>query len=280
MGALHSGHRALLDCLRSECASAVCSIFVNPTQFGPGEDLARYPRPLEADLALCQAAGVDAVFLPGADEMYPPGAFTVISVTGLEGVLEGAARPGHFSGVATVVAKLLNIVQPQRAYFGEKDYQQLCVIRRLAADLNLPVEIVACPTVREADGLALSSRNTYLSADERAAAPYLHEALLAVRHTYLSGERDPAQLVAAGVALLRRSRRASFELDYLALADSATLAGPSQAHDGCRVLIAARLGTTRLIDNIPLVEDPERGLQTAPRHEMERAEARAPGEAP
>jgi pantoate--beta-alanine ligase len=258
MGALHAGHRALLDRARAECDSVVCSIFVNPTQFGPHEDLSRYPRPLAADLALCEAAGADAVLLPGADEMYPPGAATTISVRGLDSILEGASRPGHFSGVATVVAKLLNIVQPCAAYFGEKDYQQLCVIRRMVADLDFPLETVGCPTVREADGLALSSRNAYLNAEERAAAPLLHATLLAVRAAYLAGVRDSAALLARGQAVLPAP---PFVLDYLALADGSTLAPAPLAHDTCRVLIAARLGTTRLIDNIPLVEPSPPGDQ-------------------
>lgn len=263
MGALHAGHRALLDRMRAECDHAVCSIFVNPAQFGPNEDLARYPRPVEADLALCEAAGVDAVFLPERDEIYPAGSYTTINVSGLDDILEGAARPGHFAGVALIVTKLFNIVQPQRAYFGEKDYQQLCVIRRLTADLNLPMEIVPCPTVREADGLALSSRNVYLSSDERASAPRLHEALLAVRHTYLAGERDPARLVAAGATLLARARAARFELDYLVVVDSRTLAAVPEAYDDCRVLVAARLGSTRLIDNIPLVEATQEPVESS-----------------
>jgi pantoate--beta-alanine ligase len=259
MGALHAGHRALLDRMRAECDHAVCSIYVNPTQFGANEDLSRYPRPFAADLVECEAAGVDCVLAVPDGEMYRDLPLAVVEVMVLSGLLEGESRPGHFRGVATVVAKLFNIVQPQRAYFGEKDYQQLCVIRALVADLHFPVQLIPCPTVREADGLALSSRNAYLWPAERAAAPRLYEALLAVRHTYLAGERNPQQLAGAGATLLRIGKLA-LDLDYLAVTEGDHLRTPPTAHDNCRVLIAARFqrppagSATRLIDNIPLVD--------------------------
>ena len=191
MGALHAGHVSLIDAARAADGFVVVSIFVNPTQFGPKEDLSRYPRPLERDLEMCGAAGVDLVFTPDAATMYPPGFRTFVEVNELSDVLEGASRPGHFRGVATVVLKLFNLVQPDRAYFGQKDAQQVRIIRQMVRDLNVPVEVVVRPTVREPDGLALSSRNQYLDAEQRRKAVALNEALEEAEATIRAGERDP-----------------------------------------------------------------------------------------
>jgi pantoate--beta-alanine ligase len=253
MGALHAGHRALIDRMHQECDFAAVSIFVNPTQFGPNEDLACYPRPLEADLELCAKAGVDVVFLPEVEEMYPAGATTTVDPGPLGNVFEGAVRPGHFRGVATVVLKLLNIVQPDKAYFGEKDFQQLCVIRQLVRDFDLPVEIVPCPTVREPDGLALSSRNVYLSPAQRTAATALSQALSAMRQRFLGGTVGPAEILAAGHSVLDAASL-PLAVDYLALVDPQTMAEAEVAEADSRAIVAARLGTTRLIDNLALFE--------------------------
>src|SRR6516165_6920371 len=190
MGALHEGHLALVRRARAECDAVAVSIFVNPTQFGPNEDLNRYPRPLQRDLELCEKNGVDLVFHPQPAVMYPPDYHTFVEVTGLQDVLCGASRPGHFRGVATVVLKLFNLVQPDRAYFGQKDAQQVRVIQRMVTDLNVPVEVRVCPIVREADGLALSSRNDYLEAEERRRATMLYRALTEARRRIEAGERD------------------------------------------------------------------------------------------
>ena len=256
MGALHAGHVSLLERMRNECEQTVCSIFVNPTQFGPNEDLAKYPRPLEADLAICRAAGVDVVFLPEVEEMYPVGATTTLDVGPLATLYEGAIRPGHFAGVATVVLKLLNIVRPDKAYFGAKDFQQLSVVKAMVRDLDLDLRIVSCPTVREPDGLALSSRNVYLTTAQRATAPKLSQALFEMRKLFLSGTTEPAVLLAAGQAVLAGATE-PLTLDYLALVEPATLAEVPIAHGESRVLVAARLGSTRLIDNIALFEQAE-----------------------
>jgi len=247
MGALHAGHMALVDAARGSGAKVVASIFVNPKQFGPNEDLARYPRPAEADKALLTAHGCALLWMPSVDEMYPAGFATNVSVSGVSEGLDGAARPGHFDGVATVVAKLFNQVRPDRAYFGEKDFQQLAVIRRMVADLDLAVEIVGVPTVREADGLALSSRNTYLSADERSRAVALPQALQAAKRAIEAGG-DPAAAIDHALAALAA---AGFVTDYVALVDAASLGDPV-AGKPRRLLAAARIGTTRLIDNLPI----------------------------
>src|SRR5438270_6782850 len=194
MGALHAGHRSLIERADAENDMVVVSVFVNPIQFGAGEDLSRYPRPVAADLAMLRELDVDAVYMPNVDDMYPPGSSTRVVVGGVADPLEGAARPGHFEGVATIVTKLLWTVEPDRAYFGQKDAQQVAVVRRLAADLDTGVEIVTCPTVREPDGLAVSSRNVYLSPDERAQATSLSRALQAAAKAYQAGERDQATL--------------------------------------------------------------------------------------
>ena len=240
MGALHAGHLALVAAARRIGARVVASIFVNPKQFGPAEDLARYPRQEGADAVMLAEAGCDLLWLPSPETVYPPGFATNVSVGGVSEQFDGAARPGHFDGVATVVLKLLNQVAPDLALFGEKDWQQLQVVRRLVTDLDLAVEIVGVPTVREADGLALSSRNAYLSADERARAAALPRALAAVAAGEASPEQARAALTAAG-----------FAVDYLALADAATLGEPV-ADRPRRLLAAARIGSTRLIDNVPV----------------------------
>ncbi|MCS7276849.1 MAG: pantoate--beta-alanine ligase [Dehalococcoidia bacterium] len=249
MGYLHEGHLSLVRRARAECHHVVVSIFVNPTQFGPSEDYQRYPRDEARDLAMLEAEGVDVAFLPSAGEMYPPGFCTWVEVQGpLTERLEGASRPGHFRGVATVVLKLFNLVQPHRAYFGEKDAQQLRVIRRMVADLNLPVEIVPCPTVREPDGLAMSSRNVYLSPEERQQALALSRALeLARRLVREEGLRDAAELRQRLESFLRCSP--GVELDYVSVAHPETLAELERIEGPALVLLAARVGPARLIDN-------------------------------
>ena len=245
MGALHEGHMSLVRRAREENATAAVSIFVNPAQFGPGEDFAAYPRDIDADLARLDEAGVDVVFAPAADEMYPEGFDTYVEVGRIAERLEGEARPGHFRGVATVVCKLLSIVRPDRAYFGNKDAQQGLVIQRLNADLDLGVEVVMCPTVREPDGLALSSRNAYLAAEERKAASVLYRALGLAR----SMGRGSAEAVrAAMLELLEAEPLAS--VDYVSVADAATLEELETVDRPALVSLAVRIGSTRLIDNI------------------------------
>lgn len=251
MGYLHEGHAALIRRARAECGAVVLSIFVNPLQFGPSEDLARYPRDLERDLALAGEAGADFVFHPEPGEMYPPGFSTRVEPSGVSDGLDGASRPGHFTGVATVVLKLLNLVRPARAYFGEKDWQQLAVVRRVVADLNVPTEIVGVPTVRAPSGLALSSRNSYLSPEQRERATVLSRALRAVQATYAAGERQTTRLREAGLRVL--AEEAEADLDYLAVVDQDLAEQPLVTADPLnRVLIAARLFGVRLIDNLPL----------------------------
>jgi pantoate--beta-alanine ligase len=249
MGALHDGHASLMDEARrrvTDTDAVVTSIFVNPLQFGPGEDLDRYPRTFDTDLQVCGAHGVDVVFAPSVEEVYPGGEPQVTVEPGPLGtVLEGAIRPGHFRGVLTVVAKLFGLVQPDLAVFGQKDFQQLVLIRRMVADLCLPVEVVGAPTVREGDGLALSSRNKYLDGDDRRAATALSLALrAAVDHAHEGAEHA----LASARAVLRDAR--GVDLDYLELTDPDL--GPAPAAGEARLLIAARVGTTRLIDNMPL----------------------------
>ena len=250
MGYLHEGHLSLVARANAECAAVAVSIFVNPTQFGPNEDLARYPRDLPRDLGLLEAAGVDLVFAPQPAEVYPPGFDTAIEVRGVTEVLEGAVRPGHFSGVATVVAKLFNIVQPTRAYFGQKDAQQSVVIRKLVRDLNLPVEVVVAPTVREADGLALSSRNSYLAPDQRAAAPAIFRALGAAKALFQAGERDAETLREAMRVVI--AAQPLMQIDYVSVADVDTLRELSVVQGQALASMAVRLGTTRLVDNLIL----------------------------
>jgi pantoate--beta-alanine ligase len=250
MGALHAGHAALIRTARAETGFVVVSVFVNPTQFGPHEDFHRYPRPFDADVALAGAAGADLVFAPPVEAMYPPGGRTAVEVTGLQNLLEGASRPGHFRGVATVVLKLLNIVGPDRAYFGQKDAQQVRVIQRMVADLNVPVEVRVCPTVREPDGLALSSRNRYLSPDERRSAAVLAQALDDGRRLVESGERSPARVEA--VMADRICSAPGAVLDYAQAVAAETLETPERLAGPILLLVAARIGSTRLIDNTPL----------------------------
>ncbi|MBM3939445.1 MAG: pantoate--beta-alanine ligase [SAR202 cluster bacterium] len=253
MGALHAGHISLVDAARDDCRTVVVSIFVNPTQFAADEDLAQYPRPIDRDLAMLRDSVADAAFTPDAAEMYPPGFATTIAVGGPALPLEGAMRPGHFAGVATVVAKLLLAAAPDRAYFGQKDGQQVAVVRRLVRDLHIPVDIVVGPTVREPDGLAMSSRNVYLSPDQRAAAPAVHRGLLAARRRYVAGERDRAALEAACGQALAGVREIT-RIDYVALVDADTMA-PWEGAGRPMLAVAVRMGATRLIDNLLLDGD-------------------------
>lgn len=250
MGYLHAGHVSLVERARRECASVAATIFVNPTQFGPGEDFARYPRDLERDARLLEGAGCDLVFVPPVEEIYPPGCDTRVDVGPVSAPLEGQRRPGHFVGVATVVLKLLNLVQPTRAYFGQKDAQQLAVIRRLVRDLDVPVEIVGCPTVREPDGLAMSSRNSYLGPEERRAATVLFRALAAARQAYQAGERDAQALRQAMQALLDAEPLA--RTDYVSVADPLTFVELGRVSAGALLSLAVRVGRARLIDNLLL----------------------------
>jgi pantoate--beta-alanine ligase len=250
MGYLHAGHLSLVARAKADSTAVAASIFVNPTQFGANEDLSRYPRDLPRDLGLLEDAGVDFVFVPEAAEMYPPGFDTQILVGGVTDGLEGAARPGHFAGVATVVAKLFSIIQPTRAYFGQKDAQQSVVIRKLVRDLNLPVEVVVAPTVREADGVALSSRNSYLTPEERAAAPVIFRALSAAKARFDAGERNAKTLRQAMRHVL--AEQPSLTIDYVSVADPLTLRELDTVDTGALVSTAARLGATRLIDNLIL----------------------------
>ena len=251
MGALHAGHLSLIERARRENDKVVVSIFVNPLQFGPKEDLARYPRPFRRDLALCREAGADALYHPSAEALYPAGFSTSVEVSTLSETLCGALRPGHFRGVATVVAKLLCRLRPHALYLGEKDFQQLAVLRRMVLDLELPVRVVGCPTVREPDGLALSSRNAYLSPEERARAPRLHRALLAGRGAARLRGADRARVRAA----MRRelSKDPDIRAEYLEVVDADTLRPPRRLSGRLRLLGAVRVGKTRLIDNIPLI---------------------------
>jgi pantoate--beta-alanine ligase len=250
MGALHAGHRSLLVAARRETGFVVASVFVNPLQFGPTEDLATYPRDRDGDLAVLAAEGVDLAFLPSEREMWPAAPQVRLRVGALGERLEGARRPGHLDGVATVVAKLLHLVGPSRAYFGQKDAQQLAVIRRMVADLAFPNEIVACPTVREPDGLAVSSRNAYLSAEERARATVLCRSLEAGRTRFAAGERDPAAIEAAAGELL--GGKPGVEPEYVALVEPGGFEPVEHAEAGQVLSVAARVGRTRLIDNVIL----------------------------
>ena len=253
MGFLHDGHLSLVLQARQECASAVVSIFVNPTQFGPGEDLSRYPRNLARDQAMLESEDVDILWLPTPEQMYPPGYQTWVTVEEASNPLEGAARPGHFRGVATVVAKLFNAVQPDMAYFGQKDAQQVAVIRQMTRDLNFPVEIVVCTTARETDGLAMSSRNLYLNAQERKAATVLFRSLSAAKDAFAGGERDARKLrmkmeeILAGEVLARPQ--------YISCAHPLTLQELDIITDDALLSMAVYVGTTRLIDNVLLQQE-------------------------
>ncbi|BDV01289.1 pantothenate synthetase [Thermodesulfomicrobium sp. WS] len=249
MGYWHAGHVSLLDAARQRCSKVVASIFVNPTQFGPNEDLERYPRNLENDLALAQAHGVDLVFCPQAQDMYTPDHDTWVEVPHLSQGLCGASRPGHFRGVATVVTKLFWIVQPHVAFFGEKDWQQLAVIRAMVRHLSCPVEIVGCPTVREPDGLAMSSRNVYLTAEERAQAPALFAMLQNLRQRVAGGERNVDALKGAGLRYLAEHLPLG-RLDYLEIVHPDTLVPRTQVEPPTLAAVALFLGKARLIDNL------------------------------
>jgi pantoate--beta-alanine ligase len=248
MGALHAGHASLMRAARAETGFVVLSIFVNPTQFGPNEDFTRYPRTLPEDLEVCAAKGVDLVFAPDAATMYPPGFRTYVEVHGLQDVLEGASRPGHFRGVATVVLKLFHQVQPDRAYFGQKDAQQALLIRQMVRDLDVPVQLRICPIVREPDGLALSSRNRYLDSDQRRQATALFEALEAVRSRVAQGERRADQLRRMLEERIRCTPGA--QLDYAVIVHADTLEPVEEIHGPVLVALAVKFGTTRLIDNL------------------------------
>ncbi len=253
MGYLHEGHLSLVRRARQDCDHTVVSIFVNPTQFGPQEDFERYPRDTQRDLGLLSGLGVDVVFMPTVEEMYPPGFEDWVEVRGpLTERLEGAARPGHFRGVTTVVARLFRIVRPHRAYFGQKDAQQLRVVRRMVEELELPVQIVAMPTVREPDGLAMSSRNVYLSKEERERALVLSKSLALSRRMVVDeGVRDAEEVRRAVRQMVARTP--GVELEYVSVSDEATFLEADEINGPVLVLVAARVGTTRLIDNVVLV---------------------------
>ena len=249
MGYLHDGHAALIRQASRETDVVVASIFVNPLQFGPTEDLDAYPRDLAHDTAIAGEAGADLMFVPHVREMYPQPVLTSVDVAELSTVLDGASRPGHFAGVATVVAKLFNVVGPCKAYFGEKDFQQLTVVRRMVQDLSYPVEVVGCPTVREADGLAMSSRNSYLTHEERMAAPVVHQALRSGVELIQDGERDPAAVRTLMTGVIGKEPLA--ELDYVEVVDADSLGQATLPLSGnLRLLAAVRLGRARLIDNV------------------------------
>jgi pantoate--beta-alanine ligase len=250
MGFLHEGHLSLVRQARSENLSVVVSIFVNPTQFGPQEDFNRYPRDLERDLALLEKDGADIVFMPPVAEMYPPGFNSWIEVAGVTGRLEGASRPGHFRGVTTIVAKLFNIVQPTRAYFGQKDAQQATVIKKMVVDLDMNLEVITLPTVREPDGLAMSSRNTYLNPEERRAALVLYRALAVAQQLWAQGEKDAEKLRQEMLTLIQKQPLAKVE--YVSIADAKTLEELAEVNPPALVLLAAKIGKTRLIDNVVL----------------------------
>jgi pantoate--beta-alanine ligase len=253
MGALHEGHFSLIRAAQRDCASVVVSLFVNPKQFGPAEDFSKYPRTLEQDRAAVEALGVDFLFAPSPQDMYPAGFRTSVVVEGLSDRLEGRSRPGHFRGVTTVVLKLFEIVQPRFAYFGRKDAQQARLIRQMSADLNLDTSVVVCPIVREADGLALSSRNVYLKAEDRRAAAALSRSLAAVRDEIAKGERDVSRLLAALNRVLALEPRVA--PDYAEIVDNETLEPVPILRGSCYVLIAAKVGGTRLIDNALIEPD-------------------------
>lgn len=250
MGALHGGHRSLIRAAGSSCGAVVVSIFVNPTQFGPNEDLAEYPRSPERDCEMLEAEGVDLLFAPGAREMYPTLQAAWVTVEGLSGKLDGRSRPGHFRGVTTVVAKLFNIIQPDAAFFGQKDAAQLAIIRRMVRDLNFDIEIVACPIVREPDGLAMSSRNAYLTKAERKQALVLHRSLERIEQMVRMGEIDSRKLISAGREKMGEEK--SVRLDYFEIVDPETLDPVKEVSNTTLVAVAAYIGTTRLIDNVLL----------------------------
>src|SRR5271166_807384 len=253
MGALHEGHLSLVRFSKARCDVTAVSIFVNPLQFGPSEDLAKYPRDLERDAKLLDELGVDLLFVPRVDKMYPPGAKTYVLVEELSDKLDGASRPGHFRGVATVVAKLFEIVRPDFAFFGQKDAAQIAVLRKMVSDLNFDVEVVLCPIVRENDGLAMSSRNAYLTPEQRQQALALHGSLMRVQTAVDAGERGAATLLSIGKQAIAEEPGA--RLDYFAILDPDTLDPVADVSHGALVAVAAYVGSTRLIDNILLIRD-------------------------
>jgi len=248
MGYLHDGHMSLVECARRENDVVVMSIFVNPVQFAPGEDFERYPRDLERDRKIAQEKGVDYLFVPEVSEMYPPRYSTYVEVEGITEVLCGAKRPGHFKGVATVVTKLFNIVKPHRAYFGKKDFQQLKVIERLVKDLNFDVEVIGCPIVREKDGLAMSSRNVYLSPEERESATSLYRALKLAKELFEKGERDP-EVIKSRMEELILSHPHVKAVDYIEIVDPETFKPVDEVKEGTLIALAVFVGNARLIDN-------------------------------
>jgi pantoate--beta-alanine ligase len=250
MGALHEGHLSLVRAARAQCDVVAVSIFVNPTQFGPAEDLSKYPRQFERDCRLLEQEGVDILFAPSIEEMYPQGAISWVVVEGLSEKLDGRSRPGHFRGVTTVVAKLFHVIEPDAVYFGQKDAAQLAVIRRMVRDLDFPVEIVACPIVREADGLAMSSRNAYLNREERQRALVLQRSLQEARRQFDAGERLAARLIAAAKEVFVREPQV--RLDYFEVVDPEMLDPVEHISGRTLVAVAAFVGTTRLIDNVVL----------------------------
>ena len=252
MGALHEGHLSLVRAAKASCATVAASLFVNPTQFGPNEDLAKYPRSFERDREMFAREGVDVLFAPAVEEVYPAGAITWVNVDALSDKLDGRSRPGHFRGVATVVAKLFHIVEPDAAFFGQKDAAQVAVIRRMVRDLNFAVEIVVCPIVREPDGLAMSSRNAYLDPQQRKQALVLHRSLLRVQALTQAGEKNAADLAAAGRQEF--DAEPAVRLDYFEIVDPDTLDPVEDIFHGALVAVAAFVGTTRLIDNVLLDE--------------------------
>jgi pantoate--beta-alanine ligase len=251
MGALHEGHLSLVRAAKAACGMVTVSIFVNPLQFGPQEDLAQYPRDFEGDCKLLEREGIDCLFAPSVEEMYPATSTTYVEVEGLSSRLCGGSRPGHFRGVATVVAKLFHIVEADEAFFGQKDAAQVAVLRRMVIDLNFPVEIVVCPIVREPDGLAMSSRNAYLNSQERKSALLLHRSLTEVERRFAQGERNPADLIAAGKSVF--SHEPAVRLDSFSIVDPETLTPVVELAGKCLVAVAAFVGSTRLIDNAVLV---------------------------
>ena len=254
MGALHEGHLFLVRAARAACDLVAVSIFVNPTQFGANEDLAKYPRDFERDRELLEKEGVELLFAPPVEEMYPAGAVTWVTVEALSGKLDGRSRPGHFRGVTTVVAKLFHVVEPDAAFFGQKDAAQVAIVRRMVRDLKFPVEIVACPIVREADGLAMSSRNAYLDPAQRKQALVLHRALVRVQKLWDAGERDAGKLLIAGREEVAAEK--SVRLDYFEIVDPESLDPVKDMAGGALVAVAAFVGPTRLLDNILLAKRP------------------------
>ena len=248
MGALHAGHDSLVARARRENRRVIASVFVNPAQFGPQEDFNAYPRPFDADRSRLEGLGVDAIFHPSVDQIYPAAFKTRVDPGPLSELLEGKSRPGHFAGVLTVVLKLFNLTQPKRAYFGQKDFQQIVLVRQLVRDFNLPIRIVACPTIRESDGLAMSSRNTYLSPTQRAVAPALSRALAAAADAFEGGATNPAELEL--VARKPLEGIPGLTVEYVAVVDETTLRAPDHAIAGSVLAVAVKLGSTRLIDNV------------------------------